>query len=235
MFSNSQVDKLGRELRDGQVNEENLRRLEMFRSEFVEAYTYVEDVLVRKLRITVTGRPSKSTVAIVDKLRRETARLSQIQDIAGCRVVVPDIASQNKLLDLLVLMLGGADIDDKRETPTHGYRAIHIVTKHNGRPVEIQLRTRSQHAWAEISEKMADAFGQSIKYGQGEPWVLDFLSNLSNVTSKIETIRYKKKTLLKQIKYSERLSAQARLNFQEKEAFAELKGLFSRTQKQAVE
>jgi len=207
----------------------------MFRSEFVEAYTYVEDVLVRKLRITVTGRPSKSTVAIVEKLRRETARLSQIQDIAGCRVVVPDIASQNKLLDLLVLMLGGADIDDKRETPTHGYRAIHIVTKHNGRPVEIQLRTRSQHAWAEISEKMADAFGQSIKYGQGEPWVLDFLSNLSNVTSKIETIRYKKKTLLKQVKYSERLSVQARLNSQEKEAFAELKDLFSRTQKQAAE
>lgn len=175
MLSNNQVDKLGAELRAGRIDEESLRRLELFRAEFVDAYTHVEDALVRTLRLSVTGRPSKSTVAIVEKLRRETARLSQIQDIAGCRVIVPDMSSQNQLLRALEAILGNAYVDDKRDAPKHGYRAIHVIARHKGRPVEIQLRTKPQHAWAEISEKFADAFGQSIKYGKGDSWVLVFI------------------------------------------------------------
>ncbi|GAC1306974.1 MAG: hypothetical protein NVSMB21_10350 [Vulcanimicrobiaceae bacterium] len=43
---------------------------------------------------SVSLRTAKSTSSIVAKLQRESTRLSQIQDIAGCRIVVPTIAAQ---------------------------------------------------------------------------------------------------------------------------------------------
>lgn len=36
-----------------------------------------------RLKLEPTGRPLKTTQAIVEKLRREKTRLSQMQDIAG--------------------------------------------------------------------------------------------------------------------------------------------------------
>lgn len=42
--------------------------------------------------------------------------------------------------------------------------------------------------WAEISEKISDAYGQGIKYGEGEGWALDFLAKLSKLTEQIEVI-----------------------------------------------
>jgi ppGpp synthetase/RelA/SpoT-type nucleotidyltranferase len=46
----------------------------------------------------------------------------------------------------------------------------------SGKTVEIQVRTRFQHIWAEISEKYADLYGSEIKYGGGAPnirWILE--------------------------------------------------------------
>lgn len=229
MMSNSQIDKLGRDLRSGQIDADHLRRLELFRTEFGEAYKAVEDLFVNKLKLRITGRPSKSTVAIVEKLKRETIRLSQVQDIAGCRVLVPDIGAQDKLVQVLDTMLGRVVIDDKRDVPTHGYRAVHVIALHGSRPVEVQVRTFHQHAWAEISEKLADAFGQSIKYGTGEQWALKFLSNLSDLTAKLEGVRLRKNTAGSGQKFSQRMDTRARLMRQEKGFLEEIQRLFDRT------
>jgi len=228
MMSNSQIDKLGRDLRSGQINAENLKRLELFRAEFGEAYKAVEDLFVNKLKLRITGRPSKSTVAIVEKLKRETIRLSQIQDIAGCRVLVPDIGAQDRLVHVLDTMLGRVVIDDKRDVPTHGYRAVHVIALHGNRPVEVQVRTFHQHAWAEISEKLADIFGQSIKYGAGEPWVLKFLSELSDLTAKLEGVILQGNTVGSGEKFSRRMDIRARLIRKEKGFIEEIQRLFDR-------
>lgn len=37
--------------------------------------------------------------------------------------------------------------------PRSGYRAIHVIVQKEGLFVEIQLRTVSQHAWAELIER----------------------------------------------------------------------------------
>jgi hypothetical protein len=36
----------------------------------------------------------------------------------------------------------------------------------DGFPVEIQVRTRLQHEWAELFEKLADQLGRGIRYGE---------------------------------------------------------------------
>lgn len=186
MLTKNQIDRLGYQLRDGQIDSDVVRKLEAVRGEYFGAYIHVEDVLTNKLSYRVTGRPAKSTLAIVEKLRRESSRLSQVQDIAGCRIVAENVRVQDQICETIVVMLGDVTTVDRRLKPTNGYRAVHLVARHKGWPVEIQVRTQFQHAWAEISEKISDAYGQEIKYGQGEQWALDFLSQLSLLSERLE-------------------------------------------------
>jgi ppGpp synthetase/RelA/SpoT-type nucleotidyltranferase len=51
-----------------------------------------------QLGLEPTGRPAKSTTSITEKLHRESIRLTQIQDIAGCRIVISDIAEQERVV-----------------------------------------------------------------------------------------------------------------------------------------
>lgn len=59
-----------------------------------------------------------------------------------------------------------------------------------GRYVELQVRTRSQHAWAELSEKFADEVGQDLKYGKGNAELLEFLDRLSVLSWRLESVRH---------------------------------------------
>jgi ppGpp synthetase/RelA/SpoT-type nucleotidyltranferase len=55
---------------------------------------------------------------------------------------------------------------DRRLKPVQGYRAVHIVAFPDGFPIEVQVRTRLQHDWAELFEKLADVLGRGIRYGE---------------------------------------------------------------------
>ena len=65
------------------------------------AYEEVIATIRGAVQLEPTGRPAKSTTSIIEKLRRETIRLTQIQDIAGCRLVVPDLKSQEHVIETL--------------------------------------------------------------------------------------------------------------------------------------
>jgi GTP pyrophosphokinase len=90
-----------------------------------------------------------------------------MQDVAGCRVVVDDVAVQNSCVQDLLALFAQAKMTDRREHPSHGYRAVHVMVSHAGKAIEIQVRTDLQHAWAELSEKAADIIDPAIKYGGG--------------------------------------------------------------------
>ena len=89
-LSKTQVDRLGDRLKGGSHTESDLRLLDAYRRSFGEAYEAVVQI-IRQHGELPTGRLAKSTLSIVEKLRRESIRLSQMQDIAGCRVVVVDV------------------------------------------------------------------------------------------------------------------------------------------------
>lgn len=166
--SKTQIDKLGERLKKGSISEDDLRLLDVYRRSFTEAYEFVVGAVRKELGLEPTGRPAKSTTSISEKLKRESIRLTQIQDIAGCRLIVADIASQDQVVQSLGRLFEKTSIVDRRQKPSHGYRAVHVIVTHLGKMVEIQVRTEFQHLWAEFSEKASDVMGSEIKYGGGD-------------------------------------------------------------------
>jgi ppGpp synthetase/RelA/SpoT-type nucleotidyltranferase len=59
------------------------------------------------------------------------------------------------------------ELIDRRDNPSYGYRAVHIIVFEDGVPVEIQVRTKLQDSWAQITEKLGDAWGRGLRYGLG--------------------------------------------------------------------
>jgi ppGpp synthetase/RelA/SpoT-type nucleotidyltranferase len=43
-----------------------------------------------------------------------------------------------------------------------------VIVRHDGLPVEIQVRTDLQDRWAQVFERLGDVWGRSIRYG-GDP------------------------------------------------------------------
>ena len=157
---------------------EDLRLLDQYRREFGPDYVTVVASVRDALGLEASGRPAKSTTAIVEKLNRGSMRLSQMQDIAGCRVIVSDTLAQDTVVGRLTTLFPSTTMD-RRLNPSHGYRAVHVVVRPRKRPIEIQVRTVLQHLWAEFSEKSADAFGIEVKYGGGNRTFREALDSTS--------------------------------------------------------
>ncbi len=189
-LSKTRVDRLGETLREGAYGETELRLLDEYRRGFGSAYDAVVERVQRALGVPVSGRPTKSTTSIIEKLKRESIRLSQMQDIAGCRVVVSDAMQQQRAVEALVREFPENVLFDRRTKPSHGYRAVHLVVREVGRPIEVQIRTSLQHSWAQLSEKYADLAGPSVKYGGGPDEVRDFLQKFSSQVAEIERLEH---------------------------------------------
>ena len=190
-LSRSQLDRLGQRLRVEEITAKDLRSLDEYRRSFLEPYANTAEIIRNELKLEPTGRPAKSTTSIRDKLRRESIRLSQIQDIAGCRIIVPDIIIQDETVRALVDKLGDVKIFDRRAKPSHGYRAVHLIAQCADRPIEIQVRSAFQHIWAELSEKIADMFDPALKYGNGPEQWSAWLSRISNSVAEGERLQMK--------------------------------------------
>src|SRR5262245_27069137 len=100
-LSKTRIDRLGDRLKQGAPDEDDLRLLDEYRRSFGDAYQEVVGTVREHMKLEPTGRPAKSTGSIIDKLRRETMRLTQMQDIAGCRVVVANIPTENPTVQVL--------------------------------------------------------------------------------------------------------------------------------------
>jgi putative GTP pyrophosphokinase len=185
-LSKSQIDQLGERIRGGMPSALDMKDLDSYRLSFASAYAHVVGRIRSELDFELTGRPTKSTTSISDKLARESTRLSQIQDIAGCRVVVPDVMVQDLVVTRLTGIFGRGAIFDRRQKPSSGYRAVHVVVRSLERPIEIQVRTVLQHMWAELSEKLSDVVSPTVKYGGGPRNLTDFLGRLSQAGAAIE-------------------------------------------------
>ena len=122
------------------------------------------------------------------KLKRfEKMQLSRMQDIGGCRAILSNV---NQVTELAKTYHGSIKKNPRSRTEligcddyiyepkSDGYRSCHLVFKYrsaseqssiyNGLRIEIQLRSRLQHAWATAVETVSTFTGQALKSDIGE-------------------------------------------------------------------
>lgn len=127
----------------------------------------------------------KRLSSIAAKLsRREGMLLARMQDIGGCRAVLKNVRHVDKVARLYTKSRAKNPqtraefvkaYDYVKNPKPDGYRSIHLVYKYrsgselhkcwNGLRLEIQLRTRLQHAWATAVETVDSFTRAGLKTG----------------------------------------------------------------------
>jgi ppGpp synthetase/RelA/SpoT-type nucleotidyltranferase len=133
------------------------------------------------------------------KLRRFPAmRLSQMQDIGGCRAIVQSVSH----IDALVSLYKQSDLKHKlvntddyvRKPQASGYRGVHLIYRYysdrkqtyNDLKVEMQFRSPLQHAWATTVETVGTFTRQALKSSLGEEKWLRFFALMGTAISNRE-------------------------------------------------
>src|SRR5690606_13836225 len=70
-----------------------------------------------------------------------------------------------------------------------GYRAAHLILERDKRILELQIRSRIQHYWAESIERTSVIYGQFLKEQQGHPKIISYFKLLSDAFYEIESGR----------------------------------------------
>ncbi len=128
----------------------------------------------------------KRLSSIGHKLDRfRSMKLSQMQDLGGCRAIFQSAAEVKIAIDYYLhksaVKHERMSFDDYVSSPKpSGYRGAHLVYRYfsdknksayNNLKIEIQLRSRYQHAWATAVETVGTFSGQALKSSLGnEEW-----------------------------------------------------------------
>ena len=134
---------------------------------------------------------------IVDKLKRfPEMSLYRMQDLGGCRVIVPTIEDAYNVKKKLQSSRIRHELVNEKDyiaipNPNTGYRGIHLIYKYqsdrrddfNGLQVEIQLRSKKQHLWATAVETVGIFTQNGLKFNQGSDRWLRFFKVVSALFS----------------------------------------------------
>lgn len=133
----------------------------------------------------VVAQRLKRVPTIAGKLLREPAmKLSRMADIGGVRALLPDQESAYRVAGRLRRNWTITRVRDYVADPKEdGYRALHLISRHRGRLIEIQLRTPHQDAWANLVEKLSRTAFPGLKFGQGPSELRDFLFDYAEITA----------------------------------------------------
>jgi ppGpp synthetase/RelA/SpoT-type nucleotidyltranferase len=204
--SKKEVARAGNTLIDAQADDQQrLAAMEVL-SNWRAAHAYPMHAVLISLRnvvkkidtTAIVAQRLKRTPSIVGKLQRfQNMSLSRMQDIAGCRAVVKNARTVRLLSSTMIESRTRNRLHKKddyiAEPKDSGYRGIHLVYKYNGEKkeysdyfVEIQLRSKIQHAWATAVEIVDTFTKQALKASNGKTDWLDFFKYVSVEFAKIE-------------------------------------------------
>lgn len=129
----------------------------------------------------LTAARLKQMSSIRGKLGRISSNLRQMQDLGGCRAILPSIADANALVGAIC---AGFSHELRREDEymdkprSSGYRSHHLVfafepreeaeEPFRGRLIELQIRSRLQHSWATAVEAVGMYRAENMKAGLGD-------------------------------------------------------------------
>jgi putative GTP pyrophosphokinase len=141
----------------------------------------------------------KRTPSILKKLQiNRGMQMVRMQDIGGLRAVVENLAQVRKLETLytngeLTHELIGTD-DYIARPKESGYRSLHLIYKYknpqnpiyDGLCIELQIRTKLQHAWATAVETIGTFLDQALKSSEGPQEWLDYFKLVGAAFSLLE-------------------------------------------------
>lgn len=210
-YSNGEVHRAGKILRANKLGTlcqpDELRRAYEVLSNWRACHNYPINTLRKTLNDRLkqvapeayAAQRLKRMPSIETKLVRfPTMKLHQMQDIGGLRAVVRNQKQIRALLKLYegsgphILRSQSANYIDAPKTD--GYRSVHLIyeyqnsrtPQYNGMFVELQIRTRLQHAWATAVEVVSTIINQALKMNQGEDAWKEFFKLASAAFSHLE-------------------------------------------------
>jgi ppGpp synthetase/RelA/SpoT-type nucleotidyltranferase len=198
-LSKSRVTKAGERLRAHRLGTAPLAEgdylceravVEEFRASHAVALTrvaanlryYVEGEAVG--RTWTVGQRLKAMPTILDKLvRHPRMELARMHDIGGCRGVLSDQAAVDRVITRLQRRwkLREHVWDYVAEPKADGYRAKHLAAIKDGVLIEIQLRTTTQHRWAELVERFDRDHRLELKAGRADDMTRDLFASISEL------------------------------------------------------
>lgn len=202
-YERKQVDAAGKILRDPNAPLEDFARafavLDNWRSAHAFPLNTFQILLrnrARKIDPSATiAQRLKRVPSIVKKLQLQPSmRLSQMQDIGGCRAVLRDVAAARGLRDVYLRNKANALFvstkDYIHEPRNSGYRSIHLIYRYNcGKStrqevfnelqIEVQIRSQLQHAWATAVETVGLLTSKALKSNEGPTEWLELFRKIS--------------------------------------------------------
>src|ERR1035437_6466163 len=193
-YSKGEVNRGGKVLIDPAATlEQRMQALDVM-SSWRAAHAYPMHALLMMLRrksseidkSAVVVQRHKRAPSIIDKLMRYPQMgLSRMQDIGGCRAIMSTVRDVEWLNEHIQKSSTRhklhREYDYIKEPKDTGYRGIHLTYKYNGEKqeykdyfVELQLRSKIQHAWATAVEIVDTFTKQALKSSRGSKDWLDF-------------------------------------------------------------
>jgi len=134
---------------------------------------------------------------IIRKLGRLSVRLTQLQDVGGCRIIVEKNADVDRLLLFIekqvrqqsTLSIERVTDYRGRGRDITGYRALHVLLSRGGYKIELQIRSRIQHYWSESIERTSVVYGYYLKEGEGDAAIITYFQRLSDAFFELESGR----------------------------------------------
>ncbi|QYZ70352.1 RelA/SpoT domain-containing protein [Neotabrizicola shimadae] len=146
----------------------------------------------------IVQRLKRAPSVIAKLVRYQDMQLSRMQDLGGSRAIVNSVDSARLIREKYRKSRDRHDLATEKdyiETPqASGYRGIHLIYRYqsdrahnyNGHRIEVQLRTRVQHAWATAVEIAGIYVRTPLKSSIGPAEWLEYFRYVSSAFSIFE-------------------------------------------------
>ncbi len=147
----------------------------------------------------IVAQRLKRAPSIILKLQRfDSMQLARMQDIGGLRVVLNSVSRVRRLEREYRSTRFEHELTNSKDYVDYpkadGYRSVHLIYRYknkrapayDGLSLELQIRTRRQHAWATAVETMGTFLGQALKAGQGDEEWREFFAKASAALAILE-------------------------------------------------
>lgn len=166
-----------------QLDESREERIEFMQGAVLRIRKLLTD---NGIEADVSGRP-KHIYSIWKKMQRKHLRFDQLFDVRALRIIVDTVEHCYQVLSIVHenFPVLSKEYDDYIAKPKpNGYQSLHtVVTDKAGRPIEIQIRTRAMHEFAELGvaahwryKEAGNSNGASTAEEQRVAWLRQLLA-----------------------------------------------------------